>query len=29
MPFPSDTEPDTECSTLIERELERQTTGSS
>ena len=27
MPFPSDTDPDTEVSALIEREIERQTTG--
>jgi glycine hydroxymethyltransferase len=27
MPFPSDTEPDTEIEALLERELERQTTG--
>src|SRR6187549_1645729 len=27
MPFPSDTDPDTEVSSLIEREIERQTTG--
>ena len=27
MPFPSDTEPDTEVEPCIDRELERQTTG--
>ena len=27
MPFPSDTEPDTEVEALLARELERQTTG--
>ena len=27
MPFPSETDPDIEVQTLIEREIERQTTG--
>ena len=27
MPFPSDTDPDTEVARLLDRELERQTTG--